>query len=46
MTIVRRGREWILFTKDRKRVLGRFRTKTEAEKRERQIQFFKHAKGK
>lgn len=44
MVIRKRGYQWILYTKDGKRVLGRFRTKKDAVKRERQIQFFKHMK--
>ena len=42
MVIVKRGYQYVLYTKDRKRVLGKFKTKKEAIKRERQIQFFKH----
>ncbi len=42
MVIVKKGYKWILYSKDKKKVLGTFRTKTEALKRERQIQFFKH----
>lgn len=41
---MRHATQWILYTKDEKRVLGKFKTKAEAIKRERQIQFFKHAK--
>ena len=44
MVIAKHGYQWILYTKDRKRILGKFRTKKEAVKRERQIQFFKHMK--
>ncbi|MFY3740331.1 MAG: hypothetical protein HMLIMOIP_000768 [Candidatus Nitrosomirales archaeon] len=46
MVIVKRGSKWILYTRDRKRVLGKFGTKQEALKRERQIIFFKYSKGK
>lgn len=46
MVIVKRGYQYILYTKDGKRVLGKFRSKKAALKRERQIQFFKHFKGK
>lgn len=46
MVIVKRGARWILYTKDRKRVLGKFRTKKAALKRERQIIFFKYVKGR
>ena len=42
MVIVKKGYKWILYSKDKKKILGTFRTKTEALKRERQIQFFKH----
>ena len=44
MVIKKQGYKWILFTRDGKRKLGEFRTKKEAIKRERQIQFFKHMK--
>ncbi|MBI2084219.1 MAG: hypothetical protein HYT70_01215 [Candidatus Aenigmarchaeota archaeon] len=46
MVIVKRGFRWLLYTKDRKRVLGKFRAKKDALKRERQIIFFKYAKGR
>lgn len=46
MVIVKRRSRWILYTKDRKRVLGKFRTKKDALRRERQINFFKHLRGK
>lgn len=46
MVIVKRGSQWVLYTRDRKKVLGKFRTKKEALKRERQIIFFKYVKGK
>lgn len=42
--IKKRGYQWILYTKDVKRALGKFKSKKDAVKRERQIQFFKHAK--
>lgn len=41
-TIRHEGSKWVLYTKDGAKVLGSFGTKAEAEKRERQIQFFKH----
>ncbi len=44
MVIVKRGYQWILYTKDRKKILGKFRTKNAALKRERQIIFFKNMK--
>lgn len=44
MVIKKEGYKWVLYTKDRKKVLGTFKTKTEAVKRERQIQYFKHLK--
>ena len=42
MVIKKQKSKWILYTKDGKRKLGEFKTKKEALKRERQIQFFKH----
>ncbi len=42
MVIKKQGYKWILYTKDGKRRLGEFKTKKDALKRERQIQFFKH----
>ena len=44
MVIKKKGYKWILYTKDGKKKLGEFKTKTDALKRERQIQFFKHLK--
>ena len=44
-TIVKKGSKWILKSKTTGKVLGTFDTKEEAEKREKQIQFFKHKKG-
>tara|TARA_Y100000310_G_scaffold328248_1_gene396080 strand:+ start:266 stop:400 length:135 start_codon:yes stop_codon:yes gene_type:complete len=41
MVIKKEGYKWVLYSKKRKK-LGSFRTKKEAVKRERQIQFFKH----
>lgn len=40
--IKKQGSKWVLHTKDGSKVLGTFDTKEEAEKRERQIQFYKH----
>lgn len=40
----KRGSRWVLMSKDGKKRLGSFSSKAEAEKRERQIQYFKHAK--
>ena len=34
--------KWILYTKDGSRILGKFRTKKDALKRERQIIYFKN----
>ena len=45
MVIKKQGYKWILFSKDKKKKLGTFKTKKEAIKRERQIQFFKHKGG-
>lgn len=39
--IRKRGDKYILFSKDGKKKLGEFRTRAAAEKREREIQFFK-----
>jgi len=44
MVIKKSGYKWILYSKDKKKKLGEFRTKKAALKRERQIQFFKHMK--
>ncbi len=44
MVIIKRGRLWILYTRDRKKILGKFRTKKAALKRERQIIYFKYVK--
>ncbi|MBI4152417.1 hypothetical protein HY495_01790 [Candidatus Woesearchaeota archaeon] len=44
MVIKKEGYKWVLYTKDGKKVLGTFRTKTEAVKRERQIVYFKNLK--
>ncbi len=46
MVIVKHGSQWILYTRDRKKILGKFKTKKDALKRERQIIFFKYAKGR
>lgn len=42
MVIKKEGYKWVLYTKDKKRVLGTFRTKKDALKRERQIIYFKN----
>jgi len=42
MVIVRRGTQYILYSKDRSKILGKFRSRKTALARERQIQFFKH----
>ena len=44
MVIVKRKNRWFLFSKDKKKKLGEFKTKKEALKRERQIIFFKNKK--
>ena len=41
MVIKKERYKWILYTKDGKKVLGTFRTKKDALKRERQIVYFK-----
>lgn len=40
--IVKKGSLWILYSKDGMKVLGKFKTKEEAKKREKQINYFKH----
>lgn len=45
--ITKKDGKWILYTKDGKKKLGEFKTKKEAEKRERQIialKYFKSSK--
>lgn len=42
MVIKKRGYQWVLYSKDMKKVLGKFRTKKAALKRERQIIYFKN----
>ncbi|MAG52361.1 MAG: hypothetical protein CMH62_00190 [Nanoarchaeota archaeon] len=44
MVIKKQGYKYILYSKDKKKKLGTFRSKKAALKRERQIQFFKHKK--
>lgn len=41
MVIVKKGSKYVLYSRDRKKVLGTFRTRKEALRRERQIIFFK-----
>lgn len=41
MVIVRINSKWILYSKDKKKKLGEFKTKKDALKRERQIQYWK-----
>lgn len=43
MVIQRQGSKWVLYTKDRKRVLGRHDTKAGAERQERAIQARRHS---
>jgi len=38
------GREYVVFSETTGRSFGRYRTKAEAERRLRQIEFFKHLK--
>ena len=42
MVIKKKGYQWVLYNHTGKKILGKFRTKKEALKRERQIQYFKH----
>jgi hypothetical protein len=42
MVIAKRGTQYILYSHDKKKVLGKFRSRKKALERERQIQFFKH----
>jgi len=42
MVIKKVNWQWILYTKDGKKILGKFKTKTGALKRERQIIYFKN----
>ncbi|MBI2125328.1 hypothetical protein HYU08_02115 [Candidatus Woesearchaeota archaeon] len=44
MVIKKEGYKWVLYTKDKKKVLGTFKTKKDALKRERQIIYFKNLK--
>jgi hypothetical protein len=44
--IKREGSMYVLYSKDGKKVLGKFKTKEEAVKREKQINYFKHKKSK
>ncbi|GEM_PF-6820895 len=46
MVIEKQESKWILYSKDKSKVLGTFSTKKDALKRERQINYFKHLKGK
>ena len=43
--IVKIKRRWYLYSLNRKKLLGKFLTKKDALKRERQINFFKHVRG-
>lgn len=40
------GSRWVLYSEDGSKVLGKYPTKAAALKRERQILWFKHKKGK
>lgn len=44
--IKKRGDKWCLYSKDGSKKLGEFATKEAARKREQQINYFKHKKGK
>lgn len=44
--IIKSGNKYKILSKDGKKVLGEFSTKAEAEKRLKEIEFFKHLKGK
>ena len=44
--IKKEGSKYVLYSKDGKKKLGTFKTKEEAEKRERVINYFKHKEGK
>lgn len=46
MVIKKSGYKWILYTKERRKKLGEFRTKKAALKRERQIIYFKNLGGR
>jgi len=46
MVLKKKGYQWILYDSTGKKVLGKFRTKKAALKRERQIQYYKHLKKK
>lgn len=39
--IVKKNNKYYLYSKDGKKILGRFETKEDAEKREKQINYFK-----
>jgi len=40
--IIRQKNKWVLYSRDKSKILGYFKTKKQAEKHEREIQFFKH----
>jgi hypothetical protein len=42
MVIRHEGRKWVLYSKDRSRVLGRHDTKSDAQRQERAVQAHKH----
>jgi hypothetical protein len=42
MTIVKKGKSYVLLSKTTGRTLGKFDSKKKAQARERQIQYFKH----
>ncbi|MBI2663311.1 hypothetical protein HYX15_02145 [Candidatus Woesearchaeota archaeon] len=44
MVIKKEGYKWVLYSKDKNKKLGEFKTKKDALKREKQIQYFKHLK--
>lgn len=43
MVIRHEGSKWVLYSKDRKKVLGRHETKEKAKRQERAVQAHKHA---
>jgi hypothetical protein len=43
--IKKKGRKWVVLSEKTGRSFGSYDTKAEAEKRLRQVEFFKHAKG-
>lgn len=46
MVLKKKGYQWILYNHTGKKVLGKFKTRKAALKRERAIQYYKHLKRK